>query len=149
MAQTTGAISSVDARIETSPDGAAWTDHSGESVRLTPSGGGRQRGQRNTFDGESPVVTTGKRELMEFEVEYLYTEGASDLFEVARAAFEANSNFYIRWAPKGGQTGEFRFTTAVGKIAAFQYPVIDAGSPDPIAQTFQLIAASVTKAVVP
>jgi hypothetical protein len=149
MAQTTGAVNSVDARIETSPDGSAWTDHSGESVKLTPTGGDRQVGQRNTFDGDTPVVLTGKKDVSEVDVEYLYTEGASDLFEVARAAKEANSNFYIRWAPKGGQSGEFRFTTAVGKITEFQYPPIDAGAADPIALSFKLVNGGITKAVVP
>src|SRR5690349_14338311 len=132
MSQTTGAMSSIDARMQTSPDGTNWTDHSGEATRVTPTGGGRQTGSRNTLEGDFPVVTNGKRILMDVEVEYLYTEGASDLFEVVRAAYEAGTALYVRWAPKGGQTGEFQFTTTVGRITDFLYPPVDAESADPI-----------------
>lgn len=147
MAQTTGAISSTDFKIETSPDGSAWTDRSGFATKITPSGGERPTGQKHTFDGDTPIVTKGKRSARSYAVEYVYTEGASDLFEVVRAAHEAGSAFYLRWSPKGGQTGEFQFTTAAGVITTFTEPMGDAGSADPVVLSFELVTPSSTKSV--
>ena len=149
MAQTLGAISAKDFTILTSPDGITFTDRSGFGTKITPAPGTRKTGQTNTFDGDIPIVTMGKRSGQMFAVEYVYTEGAADLFEIARIAYEAGTDFYFRYAPKGGQTGEFQFTTLAGKIASFEYPTGDANSGDPVVLSFELFVAALTKAVAP
>lgn len=145
MSQTTGAISSKDFKIESSVNGSSWEDQSGIAMKIDPTGGERATGEGYTFDGDVPVVTVGKRASMMVNVEYLYTEGASDFFEDARAAYEAGTAFYIRWSPKGGQTGEFQFTTAQGVIKNFKYPPGDANSGEPVICSFDLQAPSIAK----
>lgn len=147
MTQTTGAISSREFVIETSPDGTTWTDRSGETVQIIPAAGTRKSGQINTADGDLPITTFGKREAQIVTVEHAYTEGASDLTEISRISWEAATDFYIRYAPKGGQTGEFRFTTLAGKVVRWAYPQMNAGSGDPVLHSFDLFVPGLVKAV--
>lgn len=148
MAQNTGAISSAEFKVEGGTNGSSWTDYSGTTLKITPSGGDRASGEVNTFDGDTPIVTWGKRASVDITVEYVYSEGASDLFEALRAAYEAGTAWYWRWAPKGGQSGEFQFATAAGRITAFEYPKGDAGSGAPVVLTAVQKSASFTKSVV-
>jgi hypothetical protein len=145
MAQTTGAISSKDYKIETSPDGSAWTDRSGNAMKLSESGGERMTGTAHTFDGDVPIVTAGKRAEKTFNVEFVYSEGASDLFEVVRASYEAGSAFYVRYSPKGGQTNEFLYTSDAGYVTNVQNPPGDASNGDPVVCSFDFITPKFTK----
>jgi hypothetical protein len=147
MSQTTGAISSKDYKIETSTNGSSWEDQSGIAMKLEPSGGERATGEGFTFDGDTPIITGGKRAGVTVNVEYVYTEGASDFFEDVRTAYEAGSAFYIRWSPKGGQTGEFVFTTDAGIVKSLKYPAGDAASGDPVISSFDLHTPKITKSV--
>lgn len=148
MAQTTGAISSKEFKIETSTDGAAWEDQSGIAMKINPGQSQRMSGEAYTPTGDTPIITTGKRQPIEDTVEYVYTEGASELFEDVRAAHEADSDFYLRYSPKGGQAGEFQFSTAKGKVTVFSNPPMDAGSGAPVVCSFTLKHAGWTKSVV-
>jgi hypothetical protein len=150
MAQTTGAIGSKDFIIETSPDGTIWTDRSGQIVRISPAPITRRVGQTNTFGStDTAIVTAGQRPAVTYHLDMLYTEVSSELWEIARISIEAGADFYIRYAPKGGQTGEFRFTSAVGKLSSLDYPVADANSGDPVYAGVDFITPGFTKAVVP
>lgn len=146
--QTTGALSARNATIEISNDGATWSDISGFANSVEPSGGNRQTGEAYTLDGDTAIITSGKREPLEIQVNIVYTEGTTDPFETVRAAYEAGTNLYVRWAPKGGQSGEFRFTADAGPLAEFQYPVTTASEAAPIMAGFKVKTAKVTKAVV-
>ncbi len=147
MAQTTGGISSKDYKIESSPDGSAWTDRSGFGLKIDPSGGDRDTGSVKTFDGDKPIQGRGKRNLIMVACEMVYTEGASDFYEIVRAAYEAGSDFYLRWSPKGGQTGEFVHTTDVGVVKNFKYPAGDASNGNPVVVPFGLETTGITKSV--
>ncbi|MEP7357858.1 MAG: hypothetical protein ABI847_11495 [Anaerolineales bacterium] len=149
MAQTTAAISSNDYTVWTSPDGTTFTDRSGYAVRIQPASGTRKSGQTNTFSGDIPITTSGKRDAQMVHIDYVYTEEAGGLFEVLRAAYEANTDLYIRYAPKGGQTTEFLLTTLVGKLTSLDYPQGDANSGEPVILGADLFVGAITKSVAP
>src|SRR3990167_9193317 len=134
MAQITGQISSKDFVIEGSPDNSVWTDWSGAVTLLTPGGGERRTGMKHTADGDFPLTTRGKREAETWHVEFAYSEGASDLYEIVRARFEATggSDYYLRYAPRGGQSGEFRYTTALGHVQNLTRPPMNPESAAPV-----------------
>ena len=132
MAQITGAISSKDYVVEYSTNGSSWTDASGAVTTISPTGGGKITGETYTFSGDDPLVTVGKNQPFEIAITAVYTEGVSDLFEIARVPFENGTAFYLRWSPKGGQTGEFMFTTGEGRLTALTYPGGDAANGGPI-----------------
>jgi len=145
MAQITGAISARDFKIETSVDGAAWTDRSGSITTIDPGERERASGNKKTFDGDTPIVTTGKLEVMEIKVEFVYTEGASDLYVDADNAQVNNTAYYLRWHPKHGESGEFKYTTASGFVTKLSPPPGDSESGDPVMCSFILVTPGVTR----
>ena len=74
MPQTTGGLSAVNAQVEVSTNGSAWTDISGSSNKVEPSGGERQSGEAYTHDGDVAIITGGKREPIELTLSFVYTE---------------------------------------------------------------------------
>jgi hypothetical protein len=128
LAQSTGADSARNAKIEISANGSSWTDISGAANTVTTTGGARPTAESNTFDGDNPITTAGKAGAVDIAVAFVYTEGGSDPFETVRAIWDGTNVIYVRWSPKGGQTGEFVFTAGPGVISNFVYPNGDAGS---------------------
>lgn len=147
MSQITGADSARNAKIEISTNGSSWTDISGAANTLNATGGARQTGETYTFDGDNAIVTVGKATLMDYAVTFVYTEGGSDGFETIRPVWENTTDLYLRWSPKGGQTGEFMYTTGPGKVSAFSYPNVDAASANALMSGFTLRAPKPTKSV--
>lgn len=148
MAQITGAMSSANVKVEVSTNGTTWTDVSGAAATVEPGGGNKMTSETYTFDGEDPIVVTGKNEPFELTITAVYTEGASDLFEIARPVFESGGSFWVRYSPAGGQTGEFQFTTAAGRLTDLTYPSTDASTADPIMTGIVWRGARPTKSVV-
>jgi len=151
MAQTTNAMSAKGAKVFLSTNGSTWTDDiSGEATSVESTEQSRISGENYTFEGDTPVITSGKREPMEITVNTIYTEESADTFETVRALFEAagGTALYLRWQPAGNTAGDFVFTTSAGVITNFSYPPIDASSGDPILCTFTLKVASITKSAV-
>lgn len=136
MAQITGFFSAKDARIEVSTDGTTWTDISGAANSVTPSGGGRMTGETYTFDGDNPIVTVGKSQPWDLTITAVYTEGATDVFMLLLPIWESGGDVWVRYAPKGGQTGEKMLTAGPGKLTAFNYPTISAQEGTPVMTGF-------------
>lgn len=147
MAQTTNAISFRAGRVEISINGTVWTDISGFSASITVDGGERETEDTQTFDGDTPILTAGKRGSLEVKVKIVYTEGVSDPQEVVRTAYEAASALYVRWYPKGSTSGNFLYTTDPGIVKNHPYPGGEAESAAAVATGFTLATAKVTKSV--
>ncbi len=145
MAQTEDGMSFADCKVETSTDGSDWTDISGFAASVAVSGGDRQSGETYTFDGDTPIIGGGKREPLEVTVRVVYTEGASDPFEIVRPVYEAKSDFYVRWSPKGGASSEFMFTSDAGIITNAPYPGGESGSGNLVMFEFTLKTPKVAK----
>lgn len=150
MAQTTGGLSAVNAKLEISTNGSSWTDISGFSNKITPGGQSRMTGEAYTLDGDTAIIGSGKREPLELNIAVVYTEGAPDPFEVIRAQFETAGGgaLYVRWSPKGGSSTQFQFTSDVGVVSEFNWPEADAANADPKLVEFTLKTAKVTKSVI-
>lgn len=150
MPQTTSQMSFVDAEIEYSDDGAAWTDISGFANQLTVSGGDRNSGEVYTALGDEPLLAAGKRTPLEITVMVVYTEATADPFETVRADYETNGgqDAYIRWSPGGGDSGDSQFTSGKGIITSFGYPQGPVEPGDPLTVEFTVKVPDITKAVV-
>ena len=145
MAQTTDGLSFIAARAFVSPDGSTWTDLSGFGVSIAVSGGSRGAGEKNTFDGDTPIVTAGKRSSIDLVVRFVYTEEASDPFEVLRAQYEtAGGLLYAQYTPK--EPGGFWFSTGAGVMQELEYPQGESDSADPVLSEFTVKCAKLTKA---
>jgi hypothetical protein len=146
MPQTTSGMSAANMKVEYSLNGSSYTDIGGFASAVEPDGGDRKVGEGYTFVGDTPLLVKGKRESMSLKVKAVYTEGAGDIQEIVRAAYEGASDFWLRWSPQGGTTGQFQYT-AKGIITSAPYPTGDAESEDPIFLEFEVKATSVTKSV--
>lgn len=149
MAQTTGATSARSAVVEFSTNGSSWTDCSGFANKVEIDGGERETGTAPTFDGDTMVLTAGKRGTLTIKMTALYTEGASEIFEAARTAWQAGTAFYFRWTVKAASTGNFRYTTSSGFIVNAILPGPDTTNGDPVAIEIELETPEVTKAAIP
>ena len=150
MAQTTDSIWGGAAYIGISINGSAWTDISGHSNHVTPDGGDRRTGQAYTFDGENPIVKVGKKNPRQTRVDIIYTEIATDAFEVARAQFDAagGGTMYVRWSPKGGGVGDAGYTTDSGFVLDFRFPEPDSEEDGPMHGYFVVQHASITRSII-
>lgn len=121
MAQTTNAMSGRNCYIALSTGGTTFTDISGFANSVEPDGGERQTGSVHTGDGDTPIITAGKRDAITVKVKAVYTEVSADPYTVVKTAYEAASALYVRWAPKGNTSGNLGFTTASGIVKTAPY----------------------------
>jgi hypothetical protein len=139
-------ISFANAKIEISTDGTTWTDISGLSNQLEVSGGDRQLSEAYIFSQDVPEILTGKREPIQIQVRVYYDE-ALTLFTTVENAYQSAAPLYVRWSPRGGATGQFRFQ-ASGPVQAFTYPAGQANA-EPVMAGFTLRVPSITRSVIP
>lgn len=150
MAQTTAATSARNAVVEVAPDGATWVNISGVANTVSPGDGTRMTGEAHTFDGDTAIVVAGKKEPQESNLRIIYTEDGVG-YEVLRGYFEsANSTTYLRVAPNGSTTGNYRHTSSKGVMTKFPYfPDLDASSADVNAIEMTVRHGGWTKAAIP
>lgn len=116
MAQTDDGLSLVDADVSISTDGTSYTDISGFASSVRNSGGQRATGERQTFDGDAPIITPGKRGSTTFTVSTVYTEGATDPYAVVRGYHRSKTPVYLKVAPKGTTAGNYQIVTSPGYV---------------------------------
>ena len=148
MAQTTDGFSIKDAKVEISTDGSSWTNVSGFSAGISVGGGQRNLAEEYTHDGDTAIITAGKRAPIDVTFKAIYTEGGSDPYETMRAVYEAGSDFYIRFSAKAGASGDFLYTSPAGKIQNLAYPQGDSNAADPLTVEAVIRVASLTKSVI-
>jgi hypothetical protein len=151
MAQTTLAASSRNAVVEISSDGSTWYDISGYAQAVSPGDGTRLTGTAFTFDGTGAIITAGKLDAQESTVNILYTEDTNGAYDRAQGFFNtSNSTCYLRVAPNGNTSGNYRHTSAKGVITKFpQFHDLDASSGDPQMIEFSVQHGGWSRATIP
>src|SRR4051794_32623662 len=149
MAQTTGGTSAVNAVVEWSTNGSSWTLFSSHGNKVTTSGGQRKTGEIETFDGDTVALTPGKRGSIDVKVAAVYTETAGEIQQIARAAQQAATPFYLRWSIKAATTGNLRYTTSAGYLTDAIFPQVDASDAKPMMTMLTLKTPEVTCAAIP
>jgi hypothetical protein len=146
MAQTTNAKMFVNAKVELSTDDSAWTNISGHGAAVAVDDGAVIVAEEHTFDGDTPIIQGGKRAGLDVTVRFLYTETSEEPFEVARAIYETDGKAcYVRYSPLGGDTGDFRFSSAQGVMQEFMYPQGEAESSELIPSEITVRVPYLTK----
>ena len=143
MAQTTGAMSWVDSTISISTNGSTWVDISGQQNKVTLSGGERITGGAYTADGDTVILTRGKRSVLTVTVSVVYTEATNSAYSTFQTAYESDTGaIYFRWLTK---TGGLTFTTSAGVPKTPPYPTGDSASGDPLMVDLTIECASITE----
>lgn len=150
MAQTTAQMSFANAKVEFKIASGSWTDLGGEHAKTEVDGGERKSGEAFTQVGDTPVLTSGKREKYTVKGSFVYSEGVSTPWKLLYDAHRAGSLLQFRWAPKGGATGDYQYSTATSGnvLKNVTLPVGEAGSADPVMCEFTLETPDITQATV-
>lgn len=157
MAQTTTALPKSNFKIEVSTNGSSWTDISGSANQVNTSGGDQMYGEQQTAEGNVPVVVpTHKTGAITITCNILYTETSGEAFQTVWARYEGTAKtIYLRYSPKGGASGDERYTATDNAGNAFACPIVnclppstDANSGDPMTASFTVVAPKVTQAAV-
>ena len=131
MAQTTGAVSGAAAAVSVKIGASAYVDHSGWTQSVDATSASITNAEAYTFDGDNAIILLGKEEPVEVTVNFLYTEVATELWELAQAASKAKSAVQVKWEPKGS-AGKQIETLAGGYITNIIYPSVAADSAGPV-----------------
>ncbi len=149
MAQTTGQMSFCEAKVYKSTDCSTWTDEiSGESVAIAVSGGERMSGTSYTFEGDTALLASGKRQPLTVTLRIIYAESdtASWYETLAQYATACGGTYCLRWAPQGGDSGEYVFTTvSTGVLKSISYPQGDVTSADVVTAEIVVETPSITQ----
>jgi hypothetical protein len=151
MTQTTEGFSAVNAMVEYSINGADWVDISGFANSIKPGALTRQTGVRFTHEGDTGIITSGKRGSLDIDLSIIYTETPSpDPFEAFRAEFEevGGGAVWLRWAPKGNTPGNYLFTSDAGILKKLDPPATDTEDPKPVAVSLTIETAKITRSVI-
>jgi len=154
MAIVTGAMSFRQAAVDFGAATASLTsmDSAGTAVRV--SGGARGSAFANTFDGDFPVLDSGKLEPLDIEVRFLYTEASDEPFEIARAIYETEGGAcFLRYSPDtDASSSKSRFSAAsaagvesAGVMTDFLYPSGEASGNEIIPGGFTLRVERILK----
>lgn len=151
MAQITASNvkSAKDCAIEIGTNGTTWQDLSGYANKIDVSKGEREVGETFTFDGDTPLITTGKRKALEVKTSVLYTEGATEGMAVVQSAYEAGTLLYLRYTPKGKTTGTKVYSFTAGYVTTPPYVSADVGDAKAMAFEFTLIVPNAGTSTTP
>lgn len=159
MAQTTGAMSGANAKVEYSIDigTPTWVDISGFAATVSVSGGEQITGNQQTFMGNSAIVTgANKVEPVTIEVTVVYTDTDSEPFDALFDRFMSTTKTAaVRYSPNGGASGDEQYTTANDAGTDVEVPIVTCNPPDteaasgePRMFTFSVIAPRLAKSAV-
>ena len=104
------------AKVELSADSTTWTDVSADANMVEVSGFDLETEGTPVFGQGKRLQTVGNFDLGTVTLKALYAESTSAAWGMANTAFEARSALYIRWSPKGGTTGDYRYTSDAGYV---------------------------------
>lgn len=146
MTQATDAITFKALVVLLSTDGITFgTDISGESGTVVVDGGERITEETHTFDGDTPIITSGKRGKLGVKVRILYRVSGTTGYTLAKAAYENDSALYVKWRPTGTGVSKKEYTTSRGYVKTPPYPAGEAGSAAPIVFELNLECATITE----
>ena len=152
MTQTTNGLSFRVpwAQFSTQGGTGTWLTLDGYLVEIIPGGGERATGEVNTSDGDTPIVTRGKRTAETIQVKVVYTEEASatGAYETLRECHEGGTACYFRYAPKGSGAGNFLFTSGAGYLNSVQRPGGNVADAAAVLVQFQGTFPSFTKGTI-
>lgn len=147
MAQTTGGTTAKGLLVEWSTDGSAYNSASGYGVAVEPSGAERDVGEQHTFEGDTPIVGTGKLSAADVTLRAVYTQTDSEFFDVMFDAKENDSDIWIRYSMFGGASGDKQYTVQ-GKCVMCTPPGGEAGSADIVLFEARVVGAKYEEATV-
>jgi len=133
--------------LEVSVNGTDWLNISGESTRVSYSGGDQQTGSTNTAGGSAPIVThSNKTAPITVQCDIVYSEALWEAFGIVwQQWLSPNKSLFMRYSPTNIVGGK-RYYTADDANDLFRAPIVsclppegDATTGDPMMAMFSLL----------
>ena len=115
-------------KVEFSADASTWVDISDESNSVTMSGFEIETEATPIFGESKKVQTVGGYGMGTITVRAMYAETTSGAWGLANTAYTNRSSLYVRWSPRGGSTGYYKFTSDAGVVKSPVWPVGEDGA---------------------
>ncbi|HUV67128.1 MAG TPA: hypothetical protein VMW24_24785 [Sedimentisphaerales bacterium] len=117
MPQTDGHMTSKHSTLEVSSDQVSavgnvttWTDISGSSNALTPSGGDHMTGYTHSFgEFHDPLTGIGKVEPASVVARAIYTEEDEESTDLFQGFYENETRIWMRYRPAGAGAGNWEY----------------------------------------
>jgi len=136
-------------KIELSIDGAVnWTNISGQSNALIPSGAERNIGEFYDAQNDTPTLGAGKLGRHELMLRVKYTETDGQAWAILYSAKVNATEVLVRWSPKGANTGDWLYTSDAGYVKACPLPGQEVETGDPMRVEVNIDVSAVTKSTV-
>lgn len=115
-------------KVEFSADASTWVDISDESNSVTMSGFEIETEATPLFGEAKKVQTVGGYGMGTITVRAMYAETTSGAWGLANTAYVNRGSLYVRWSPRGGSTGYYKFTSDAGVVKSPVWPVGEDGA---------------------
>jgi hypothetical protein len=115
-------------KVEFSTNGSTWTDISSDSNAVSMSGFDLETEAVGVFGDAKKVQTAGGYAIGTITVRAMYAESTTGAWGMAQAAHTNRTALYVRWSPRGGTTGQYRFTSDSGYVKSPVWPVGEDGA---------------------
>ena len=144
MARTRGQMTSKHSTIEVAADeDGPWTSLDMAAISFSADGGAHQSGTVNIFGSTIPLVALANKEAVTATIGVVYTEVASESYDLLEAYFESQNEIFVRSRPEGA-SGDWQFVGS-GFVLNQPVPEQDATSADILRADFELILAELER----
>jgi len=145
---TTG-LTFRNAKIEITVDGGTiWTNISGQTNALIPSGAEREIGEFYDAQNDTPTLGAGKLGRHELMLRVKYTEADLQAWKLLYDAKVAATEVMVRWSPKSGLSGDWLYTSDTGYVKSCPLPGQEVESGDPMRVEVGIDVSAVTRSTI-
>ena len=146
MPKTSDAVSLACSQLEVQIScTGSWYDVGGEMNMVSNTKATREVGSLPVFNDLQHVIAGGKSPPLTVTFSGVYSEVVTEAFTLIMDLWETagvsdcDKQLCVRWTPKGGSVGDYRFVIDAGQLVGFMYPPLDAGSANPIGFEFDVL----------
>jgi len=115
-------------KIELSTNNSTWTDISSDTNSVSMSGFELESEATGVFGQAKKEQTIGGYAIGTVTVRSMYAESTTGAWGLAHAAYTNRTALYVRWSPRGGTTGQYRYTSDAGYVKSPVWPVGEDGA---------------------
>ena len=115
-------------KIELSTNNSTWTDISTEANSVAMSGFDLETESTRVFGEVKQTQSVGGYSIGTITIRSMYAENTSGAWGLAQSAFANRTALYVRWSPRGGSTGQYRYTSDAGYVKSPVWPTGEDGA---------------------
>ena len=115
-------------KVEFSTNNSTWTDVTSDSNSVTMSGFDLETESTGIFGDAKKTQSVGGYAIGTVTIRAMYAETTSSAWGLAHSAYVNRTGLYVRWSPRGGSTGQYRYTSDLGYVKSPVWPTGEDGA---------------------